>query len=225
MNNILKMLLILICSNFLPEIIYAQSNGGDVLNETPFYVVPADMTFEEYEDANRRLSVGLLLMSIPFPGSLHFYANERREAWKHVGVAAVGILSIAIGAGASDEKTTWPASEFQTIDITGDDGTVRRYEKIPSGFDEEFENEFDSVNYELKLLRHDRDGGEFLIVLGAGLLIGQLIHDWYDGIRTIEKKRNRVRFNYGKKSNLGFNLLPQIDPANGLLGAKLSIQF
>ena len=219
MNNIFKMFYILIFLNLIPEFLYAQTGGGDVLNETPFYVVPADMTFEEYEDANRRLSVGLLLMSIPFPGSLHFYANERREAWLHVGVAAVGLLSIAIGAGSSKEKDTWPESDYEIKDITGEDGTVRRYEKVP------FEENFGNVNYELRLLRHERDGGTFLIILGAGLLAGQLIQDWYDGIRTIEKKRNRVRFNYGKKSNLGLNLLPQIDPANGLLGAKLSLEF
>ena len=220
MNNIFKILLILIISNLMPEILYAQTSGGDVLNETPFYVVPADMTFEEYEDANRRLSVGLLLMSIPFPGSLHFYANERREAWWHVGIAAAGVLSIIAGAGASDEKEEWPDSDFETIDITSQDGiTVRRYEKVP------FEELSGDVNYELRLLRHERDGGTFLIILGAGLLVGQLIHDWYGGIRTIEKKRNRVRFKYGKTSNLGLNLLPQIDPANGLFGAKLSIEF
>ena len=219
MNNIFKILLILIISNLMTENLNAQSNGGDVLNETPFYVVPADMTFEEYEDANRRLSVGLLLMSIPFPGSLHFYANERREAWWHVGIATAGVLSIIAGAGASDEKETWPESDYEIRDITGEDGTVRRYEKVP------FEENFGNVNYELRLLRHEREGGTFLIVLGAGLLIGQLIHDWYDGIRTIERKRNTVRFKYGKKSNLGLNLLPQIDPAIGLLGAKLSLEF
>ena len=219
MNNIFKILLILIISNLMTENLNAQSNGGDVLNETPFYVVPADMTFEEYEDANRRLSVGLLLMSIPFPGSLHFYANERREAWWHVGIATAGVLSIIAGAGASDEKETWPESDYEIRDIKGEDGTVRRYEKVP------FEENFGNVNYELRLLRHDREGGTFLIVLGAGLLIGQLIHDWYDGIRTIERKRNTVRFKYGKKSNLGLNLLPQIDPANGLFGAKLLLEF
>ena len=220
MNNIFKILLILIISNLMTENLNAQSNGGDVLNEPPFYVVPADMTFEEYEDANRRLSVGLLLMSIPFPGSLHFYANERREAWWHVGIATAGVLSIIAGAGASDEKETWAKSDFQTIDIFNQDSTtVRRYEKVP------FEENFGNVNYELRLLRHEREGGTFLIVLGAGLLIGQLIHDWYDGIRTIERKRNTVRFKYGKKSNLGLNLLPQIDPAIGLLGAKLSLEF
>ncbi len=214
------MLLILMCINPISEFLYAQNNGGDRLNETPFYVIPADMTFEEYEDANRRLNVGLLLMSVPFPGSLHFYANERREAWWHVGIAAAGLVSFAAGIGLSDEKDTWPDSEFQTIDITGDDGTVRRYKKVPS------EEESGSVNYELRLLRHDRDGGgTFLIILGAGLFLGQLVHDWYDGIRTIERKRNSVRFKYGKSSDFGLNLLPQIDPNNRYLGAKLSFEF
>lgn len=219
MNRILTMLLILMCGYLMPGFLYAQNNGGDRLNETPFYVVPADMTFEEYEDANRRLNVGLLLMSVPFPGSLHFYANEKTEAWWHVGIAAAGLASIAAGIGASEEKDTWPDTEFQTIDITGQDGTVRRYEKIP------LEEEFGTVNYELRLLRHDREGGTFLIILGAGLFVGQLIHDWYDGIRTIERKRNSVRFKYGKSSDFGLNLLPQIDPNNRYLGAKLSLKF
>ena len=66
MKQISVMILILLCANTMPDLLYAQNNGGDPLNETPFYIVPADMTYEEYEDANRRLSVGLLLMSIPF---------------------------------------------------------------------------------------------------------------------------------------------------------------
>lgn len=220
MKYISLMILILMCVNLMPDYLYAQNNGGDLLNETPFYVVPSEMTFEEYEDANRRLSVGLLLMSLPFPGSLHFYANDNREAWYHVGAAAAGLLSIAVGIGSSEEKTGWPDSEFQTIDITGDDGTVRRYEKVPSE-----EEAFGRVNYELRLLRHERSGGTFLIILGAGLFAGQLIHDWYDGIRTIEKKRNRVRFDYGKSSDLGFNLSPRFDPATSSLSANLSIEF
>ena len=101
MDKTLLMFLVLTCTSSRPGSIYAQDNGhnrgGDPLDETPFYIVPPDMTFEEYEDANRRLSVGLMLMSVPFPGSLHFYANDRREAWWHVGVAAAGLASIAIG--------------------------------------------------------------------------------------------------------------------------------
>jgi len=217
--KILILSLFFTLTSTLPGFLYAQNNGGDRLNETPFYVVPSEMTFEEYEDANRRLSVGLMLLSVPFPGSLHFYANERREAWMHVGVAAAGLASIVIGIGASDEKNTWPDTEFQIIDITGQDGTVRRYEKIP------FEEESGAVNYDLRFLPHDRDGGTFLIALGVGLLAGQLFYDWYDGIKTIERKRNKVRFKYGKNSDLGLNFSPHFDPANRSLGASLSLEF
>ncbi len=219
MKNIILMLLVLTFTNLIPCPLYAQDNGGDPLDETPFYVVPSEMTFEEYEDANRRLSVGLMLMSVPFPGSLHFYANEKREAWWHVGAASAGIASIIIGIVASDEKDTWPDTEFQIVDITGQDGTVRRYEKIP------FEDESGTINYELRFLQHDRDGATFLILLGVGLFAGQLFHDWYDGIKTIERKRNKVRFKYGKNSDLGLNFSPQFNLANRSLGATLSLKF
>lgn len=201
--------------------LFAQgTGGGDVLNEVPFYVVPADMTFEEYEDANRRLSIGLMLMAIPVPGALHFYANEKKEGWRHVGVAAAGLASIIAGIASIDEKDTWPDTEFETVDFTGQDLTVRRYEKIP------VEEEDGKITYRLRLLRHDTEGGgKFLILLGAGLIIGEIFHDWYDGIKTIEKKRNRVRFKYGKSSDFGFNLSPEIEPESGLLGAKLSLSF
>lgn len=201
--------------------LFAQgTGGGDVLNEVPFYVVPADMTFEEYEDANRRLSVGLMLMTIPVPGALHFYANEKKEGWWHVGVAAAGLASIIAGIASIDEKDTWPDTEFETVDFTGQDLTVRRYEKIP------VEEENGIITYRLKLLRHETEGGgAFLILVGAGLIIGEIFHDWYDGIKTIEKKRNIVRFKYGKSANFGFNLSPEIEPESGLLGAKLSLSF
>jgi len=213
-------LLIVVTFMFNTALLAQGSGSGDVLNEVPFYVVPADMTFEEYEDANRRLSVGLLLMTIPVPGALHFYANEKKEGWRHVYAAAAGLASIIAGIASIDEKDTWPESEFETVDFTGDDLTVRRYEKIP------VKAENDSITYRLRFLNHDTEGGgKFLIVLGVGLIIGEIFHDWYDGIKTIEKKRNAVRFKYGKSSNFGFNLSPEIDPESGLLGAKLSLSF
>ena len=45
---------------FLASLMCAQeqSFGGDVLNESPLTPVPADMTFEEYRDMNRRLTIG-----------------------------------------------------------------------------------------------------------------------------------------------------------------------
>ena len=80
--------------------------GGDMLNEVPIWPVPAEMTLEEYTDANRRLGVGLMLMSVPLPGALHFYAGESRAGWKHVGAAALGGASIILGAAMLDEKNS-----------------------------------------------------------------------------------------------------------------------
>jgi len=54
-------------------------SGGDLLNETPLYPVPAEMTFEEYQDMNRRLTIGLALTSIPIPGIVHSYAGEKKK--------------------------------------------------------------------------------------------------------------------------------------------------
>ena len=56
-----------------------QSFGGDLLNESPLSPVPADMTFEEYRDMNRRLTVGLTLWAIPIPGLIHDYADEKKK--------------------------------------------------------------------------------------------------------------------------------------------------
>ena len=41
--------------------------SADPLSETPFYPIPKEMTFEEYEDMNRRLSQALLWSLIPLP--------------------------------------------------------------------------------------------------------------------------------------------------------------
>ena len=84
-----------------------------MLNEVPIWPVPAEMTLEEYTDANRRLSVGLALMSVPLPGALHFYAGEKREGWMHVGAAVLGGASMVLGAAMVDEtNNAWKKSEF-----------------------------------------------------------------------------------------------------------------
>ena len=55
----------------------ALSQGtGDVLNEAPLIPIPQDMTYEEYQDMNRRISTGLMRSAIPVPGMMHFYAGE-----------------------------------------------------------------------------------------------------------------------------------------------------
>lgn len=101
------------------------NSGEEILSETPFYNVPGGMTFEEYRDANRRISVGLMMMSIPVPGMLHFYAGEDTKGWLCVGAAGLGLASIITGALLTDDEE-WPDSDYEIALIDGN-----RYEKIP----------------------------------------------------------------------------------------------
>ena len=99
----------------------AQGVGGDMLNEVPIWPVPAEMTIEEYKDANRRLSVGMTLMSLPFPGALHFYAGESKAGWKHVYAAGLGVTSIIVGAALVDEKDNqWEKTDLEPVLFTGE---------------------------------------------------------------------------------------------------------
>jgi hypothetical protein len=196
------------------------ATGGDVLSETPILPVPAQMTLEEYTDANRRLSVGLVLMSVPLPGSLHFYAGESRQGWLHVGAAALGAVSIVVGAATIDEKDTWESSDYEVVDVTGQSGEVQRYAKVP------IEEEGGVFTYRLRKLDHKTEGaGGVLVLAGVGLIAGQLLHDWIDGIRTIERKRNAVRYKYGKLAELGVSLRPSTDLQKRRIGAEVALRF
>ena len=197
------------------------SIGGDVLNEVPIWPVPLDMTLEEYRDANRRLNVGLLLMSVPLPGALHFYAGENREGWMHVGAAVLGGVSLIAGAAMiEDKEKAWEKTDFETVDLTGSRGKVKRYKKIP------VEDEGGVMTYRLEEIdRKQTGGGGPLVLVGAGLLFGQMLHDWIDGIKTIERKRDAVRFKYGKMRAYSMRLNPEMDMKNGSVGAQLSLRF
>ncbi|MCK5832090.1 hypothetical protein KAH81_00300 [bacterium] len=180
--------------------------GGDYLGETPIYDIPSDMTFEDYRDANRRISVGLMLMSVPVPGMLHFYADDDREGWFCVGAAGLGLTSIAIGAMLHGDEQ-WPESDFDVITIDGN-----RYEKIPKLLNE------DKIEYKLNRIEQTKEmetGGAILISLGAVLVVGQVIYDWIDGISTIEYKRDAVRYKYGI-GGYGASLEPHFDNGVGL---------
>jgi len=202
----------------------AQLNGGgDVLNEVPIWPVPAEMTLAEYRDANRRLNVGLVLMSVPIPGALHFYADEGREGWIHVGAAALGLTSVVLGAALIDEKdNAWEKSDFETVDVVSEGGNVERYEKIP------IEEEGGVMTHRLKQLdrkRENEGAGAAFIVLGAGLVVGQLLHGWIDGIKTIERKRDAVRFKYGKTAGYKLSLNPDLNLQRRSLGAQFAVRF
>ena len=219
--------MILCCTLCLAFVLFTVSQssaqGGDVLNEVPIWPVPAEMTLQEYKDANRRLNVGLVLMSMPLPGTLHFYADERREGWMHVGAAVLGISSIILGAAIMDEQeNAWESSDFETIPITGASGKIERYEKRP------IKDEGGVLTYRLKKLdrkRKNEGGGAAFIILGAGLVVGQLLHDWIDGVKTIERKRDAVRYKYGKSAGYKFSMSPNVDVRRRSLGAQLALRF
>ena len=62
---------------FLSTHLFCQSESAtkynpETLSETPLYPIPAEMTFEEYQDMNRRMSQAVLLSTIPVPGITHY---------------------------------------------------------------------------------------------------------------------------------------------------------
>ena len=68
----------LVIISMLSSLLICQSNQqSEILSETPLHPVPEEMTFEEYQDMNRRMSIGVGLAFIPIPGMIHRYAGER----------------------------------------------------------------------------------------------------------------------------------------------------
>lgn len=191
----------------------AQLVGGDILNEVPLMPVPEGMTFEEYRDMNRRLTVGLALAAIPIPGTIHFYANERKTGWRILGTAAGGVISIAIGA-LSMEDGDFPDSDYELVILN-----ERHYEKIPTGI-------FGSdTTFTLHEIMRKREGaGALLILIGAVVLVSDIAYDFIHGIKIIEEKRDRVRYKYGQQIS-GLGLEPSFVPEVGAVGVKLSFGF
>ena len=72
-----KMLLSFVLTNYA---LYSQSLDNlmktDPLSETPLYPIPLEMSFDEYQDMNRRISQGIFWSSIPIPGITHYYAGD-----------------------------------------------------------------------------------------------------------------------------------------------------
>ena len=77
-----KKILNLSIFSFLFNVVSAQYNNiniADPLSETPLYPIPKEMSFEEYQDMNRRMSQALLWSSIPIPGITHYYAGDVKK--------------------------------------------------------------------------------------------------------------------------------------------------
>jgi hypothetical protein len=180
--------------------VYCQISGGDFLNEAPLVPLPNAMTFQEYRDMNRRLSVGLVLSAIPIPGMIHFYAGERKTGKRILGTAVLGAVSIFTGA-ATAKNGDFPTSDYDVLILNqGDKDRERRFEKIPLTVTNT------DTTYKLRELSRDPTGaGSVLIILGAVVIVSDIVYDFVHGIRTIETKRDQVRFKYGKTLTFGLN--------------------
>ncbi len=208
----------ILLSVFTAQPVSAQVQGGDLLNEAPLIKIPAEMTFEEYRDMNRRLTIGLALAAIPVPGMIHFYADEKKTHWLVLGTAAVGLGSILVGAAIADEGD-FPDSDFDILVLNPDDkDKERRFEKIP------IQIKGTETTYQLQEIHKEVSGaGIALVALGAAILIGDIAYDFIHGIKIIEDKRDRVRFKYGKMLSIGIE--PDIDLGMNSAGFKLSFNL
>ena len=190
------------CISGLAILLLAPSaDAQDVLTEPPLAPLPEEMTWEEYRDMNRRLSVGLTLSAIPVPGMIHFYAGEPGTGRRLLATGLLGAASIVAGAVLLGDGE-FPESDFDLLVLNaGDKDRERRYEKIPVEIDG------GTTQYRLRELAREPDflpGGP-LILLGALTLAADFLYDFVHGVRTIEEKRDRVRFKYGKGLQLSLD--------------------
>ena len=188
-----------------------SQQAGDVLNEAPLVPLPDEMTFEEYQDMNRRISTGLMRAFVP--GMLHFYAGEPTTGKWLLGTSVAGIASIIAGVALWEEGDFLEADYDVLVINAGDEDKERRYEKIPVSIEGE------TTKYRLRELQRDRGTAGGLIALGAVAIAGSMIYDFFHGIQVIEDKRDRVRFKYGKQLKL------KVGARKGAPSLKLSYAF
>jgi len=206
----------LIC--FFISLLNGQSIlGGDMLDETPLYPVPAEMTFEEYQDMNRRLTIGLALTSIPIPGIVHRYAGEKKISRRLFLLGVSGFSMMVVGGSMQDEEK-WQDSDYDILIMNSGEENETRYEKIPVN------QVGNDIEYKLNPLRKEKTGsGGGLIAFGAVILIGDILYDWLHGWKMIVNKRDAVRYKYGQQLQL--SLEPKINPLAQKAGLSLSLYF
>ena len=191
----------------------------DPLSETPLFPIPSEMTFDEYQDMNRRLSQAFLWSSIPIPGITHHYAGEKKMA-KRLFYIGMGGVACIIGGSLSMDEPTWPEYN-ENIHIIHNQGTddERRYQRIPVTM------EGDIIHYQLKEIHKQGSRGGGLIALGIAIIVGDFIYDRLKGFQLIEEKRNKVRYKYGQQ--IKFTYKPNFYYSDGRseLGMKLNFDL
>lgn len=214
----------LIYSLLFIKIMFAQNSGNtinaDPLSETPLYPIPSEMTFEEYEDMNRRLSQAFLWSSIPIPGITHYYAGEKKIAKRLFYISMAGAACIGAGASSMGEAS-WPDYN-ENIHVIHNQGTdnERWYERVPVSM------EGDMIQYQLKEIYKQQDGnGGGLIFLGLAIIIGDFIYDRIKGLQLVEEKRNRVRYKYGQQIKFTYDPSFYYSVSQNQLGIKFSFDL
>lgn len=190
--------------------------------------VPPGMSFEEFEDVNRTVLGGLPWLVVP--GGLHFYANDNTRGWILAGTAAAGVVAIILGAATSGEGDGDFATDHEVVSF-GEGDKERFYAKAPVHRTETTAADgtvTSETQYRLDQVgREGGGGGGLLIVLGSMALVSSYVADFFHGMHTIRLKRNRARYEYGKRA-AELKLLPTVavDPeGGGAGGVKMELRF
>ena len=220
-----KRILNLFILSFLFDIASAQINNlniADPLSETPLYPIPKEMSFEEYQDMNRRMSQALLWSSIPIPGITHYYAGDVKKAKKLFYIGLGGFVCITVGA-LSLEDAEWPKNKDNYFIQNMGQDNERWFEKIPTSVHISESGE-ELIHYNLKeIQKESAGGGGVLMLTGIAIILGDLVYDRIVGLRLVEQKRDKVRFKYGQ--NLNLSLHPSISPIKNGIGLSLKFNF
>ena len=202
------------------SVLVSQSNQqSEILSETPLHPIPKEMTFEEYQDMNRRMSIGVGLAFIPIPGMIHRYAGEKSIATKLTYISLGGLASVIASMSNNIEKKEWRDSDYEILIMNQGLENETRFEKIPVEMTEN-----DSIRYKLNQVyeRVSYSGGyPALGAIGLIAIVGSYYYDVFHGLKTIHDKREQVRYKYGKE--IKFSLRPSYDVFAST--AKLNLDF
>tara|TARA_B100001123_G_scaffold51920_1_gene54003 strand:+ start:3038 stop:3679 length:642 start_codon:yes stop_codon:yes gene_type:complete len=201
-------------------VVFTQNNQqAEIMSETPLHPIPEEMTYEEYQDMNRRINIGVGLAFIPIPGIVHRYAGEKSTAKKLSYITIGGLLAFAVSSGSQEKK--WPESDYELFIMNEGLDNEIRYEKIPVEITGN-----DSVTYKLNQVykRVNRVGGNPLLgLIGIAAVFGSYYYDVFHGLKMIHDKREAVRFKYGKK--LQYSVRPSFNPFASKAELNLDIYF
>ena len=176
------------------NIVFTQSNQqGEILSETPLHPITEEMTYDEYQDMNRRMNIGIGLAFIPIPGIVHRYAGEKNTAKKLSYITLGGLVALAASRG--NEERIWSESDYELFILNEGLDNEIRYEKIPIEIAGN-----DSITYKLKQVYKEAShtgGNRYLGLIGFVAVFGSYYYDVFHGLKKIHDKREAVRSNTG----------------------------